>query len=166
MSIHSPFSLIVKKLNMSFLAFVFVRRNAAVLHAGHVGWGFQLDDGLFFCGATENPVGNALVLPGGNNGWWGKKVQYQEEMFNEMKARCYDEYKWIEVKDGDSILAYKAALATAKWGYTVLGNNCLDHTYAVLFAYKVKNLPLKQFNIAPNDWYDKLVGGGGSCFLP
>lgn len=147
------------------LAYVFVRRNAAILHAGHVGWGFQLEDGHFFCGATENPSGNALVLPGCNNGWWGKKVLSQEEMFTEMRARMYDEYKWFEVINANPVQAYKAALATSKWGYTVLGNNCLDHTYAVLFAYKVKNLPLKQFNVAPNDWYDKLAGSGGSCFL-
>jgi hypothetical protein len=120
---------------------------------------------LLFCGATENPSGNALVLPGGHNGWWGKKVLSQEEMFEEMRARFFDEYKWMEVKDSDPDKAYQAALATAKWGYTVLGNNCLDHTYAILFAYKVKNLPLKQLTIAPNDWYDKVDGGGGSCYL-
>lgn len=147
------------------LAFVFVRRKAAILHAGHVGWGFQLEDGYFFCGATENPSGNAFVLPGRNNGWWGKKVFSQEEMFEEMRKRQYDEYKWTEVTDADPVQAYKTALATGKWGYNVLGNNCLDHTFAVLFAYKVKNLPVKQVNVAPNDWYDKFKGEGGSCFL-
>lgn len=142
------------------LAFVFVRRNAAVLHAGHVGWGFQLANGDFFCGATENPSGNPIVIPGGNNGWWGKPCAQEDDMLNEMRARAYNQYKMENIPNSDPQAAYDAALQTEKWGYSALGNNCLDHTYAVLYAFGVKNLPLKQLHPAPNDWFDTFQSAG------
>lgn len=146
------------------LAFVFVRRNAAVLHAGHVGWGFQLANGQFFCGATENPRGYPLILMGGDNGWWGSQNPSEDDMLNEMRKRAFNQYKFQDMTNANPDVAYKAALLTKTWGYAAVGNNCLDHTYAVLYAYGVKNLPLKQLHPAPNDWFDDWNTASGATY--
>lgn len=145
-------------------AYIFVRRNAAVLHAGHVGWGFQFANGHYFCGATENPRGLPMVLLGGDNGWWGREVQLEDDMLHEMRIRGFNQYKCQDIIKANPDNGYKTALLTKTWGYAALGNNCLDHTYAVLYAYGVKNLPLKQLHPAPNDWFDDWKGSNGVTY--
>lgn len=143
------------------LAFAFLRKDGALLppgphdliYGGHVGWAFQLESGNFYCGSTENSSGQPFVKPGGDNGWWAKEVASEEEMLAAFKAKDYDGYKFATVRNPNPQSARVTADAAKSWGYTALGNNCLDHVWHILAAYGEDGLPLAQTHPAPNDWF-------------
>ncbi|BDI33899.1 hypothetical protein CCAX7_59500 [Capsulimonas corticalis] len=142
---------------MTGVAFVFCRAEDVPLpfgYAGHVGWGFYLpEDGGFYCGSTENPSGSPIVFPGGDNGWWGERVDSLAAMVDAMQLRAYDSYKFEGVADAHPDAALEVAKATALRGYFVATDNCLDHTRDVLTAYGVQNLPSTDEHPFPNSWF-------------
>lgn len=137
--------------------YVFLRKDGAPLltgPAGHVGWGFVLDDeGHCFCGSTENNTGEAVVFQGGNNDAWFSEVASAEEMLALFRTRDYDCYKVSTVRDGKAGNARKIGETAPNWGYFGLFNNCLDHVYKVLAAYGDQGMPWLQNHGAPNDWF-------------
>ena len=145
--------------------YVFLRKDGAPLPtgcAGHVGWGFAIENGPndldAVCGATENFKGAFHVDPGGDIGFWWKRFNHEAEMLQEMARRNYDGVKMATVRGGNYEAAIAMARDTSMRGYDGLGNNCLDHAFAVLEAYGVKDLPWKQTHPSPNDWFAQFNG--------
>lgn len=143
-------------------AYVFLRKDGAPLpggHAGHIGWGVRLaPGGPYFCGSTENQSGHPWVPPGGDNGWWGQEAATEEAMVQLFKERSYDAYKWATVRTCDAAAARQEAERQQGAGYAGLRNNCLDHSYQVLEAYGLKDLPWLQTHPAPSDWFAQFNG--------
>lgn len=152
-------------------AFAFVRWNNPIggIDVGHIGWGFELQDGTFACGSTENITGAAYVAPGENNYAWLKLLPDKTAMLSEMcRGHCahsnrYHAYKWVEVSQAHPNEAMAIGNANAGRGFWIPRNDCLDHVGFVLEAYGVpwKNLagspkwglPSKQLNPTPNGWF-------------
>lgn len=138
-------------------AYVFLRKDGAPLPtgaAGHVGWGFLLDDlGHCFCGSTENNSGGFFVPPGGTNDAWVSQVDSSEDMIALFRTYGYDCYKVSVVRDSQAAPARGIGEMAPSWGYTGLFNNCLDHVHRVLAAYGEKGMPWLQTHPAPNDWF-------------
>lgn len=146
---------------MKGTAYVFLRKDGAPLPpgcAGHVGWGFRLDNGAYMCGATENRTGAPLVPPGGDNDAWAKKTRAEAEMLGLMRRGGYDGYKLMTVSNADPNAAEGVVMKIPGWGYRAIGSNCLDHAYAVLEAYGEQGMPWMQTHPSPNDWFGVLNG--------
>lgn len=147
---------------MNGLAYVFLRKDGAALPvgwAGHVGWGFLLEDNqTFYCGSTENDGGNPLVPIGSDNGWWGSETADEQTMVSLMRLRNYDAYKMATVRNADPASARKTADGTKTYGYTLIANNCLNHLWYVLSNYGVRDLPLIQLYPYPNQWFAMFNG--------
>ncbi|HLO03493.1 MAG TPA: hypothetical protein VK191_10310 [Symbiobacteriaceae bacterium] len=143
-------------------AYIFLRKDGAAIpggFAGHVGWGFSLGaDGPFYAGSTENPSGMPVVLPGGDNGWWGAEFPSEAAMIEAFGARQYDGFKWATVREPNLGAARAVAEHQQVEGYTGLRNNCLDHAYKILRAYGVDDLPWLQNHPAPSDWFAAFNG--------
>jgi hypothetical protein len=150
------------------LAYVFLRKDGAPLPpgcAGHVGWAFQLADDTFCAGATENLKGAPFVPPGHDNDAWVQVLATEAALVQHMTSLTlqghqlgYDAYKVTTVRDCNPDAAEQAGNAIVHWGYTALGNNCLDHVWKVLAAYGVKDLPWAQTHPSPNDWFGVFNG--------
>ena len=79
--------------------YVFLRKDGAPLPtgcAGHVGWGFAVQNGPndldAVCGSTENFKGEYHVPAGGDIGFWWKRFRTDIEMFKE-KTKKYSKYE-------------------------------------------------------------------------
>lgn len=140
-------------------AFIFFRPSGAPFagqNFGHVGWGFQLKNGLINVGSVENPGGGPVAHPG-KTGFWQKNVG---NPFQEMGSMVsyhprYDQYKVIEVPNFNEI----KALSTVEWvsqqGYIVATANCMNYVYHVLTSYgaSLPN-PSQIQNWVPKDWFN------------
>jgi hypothetical protein len=143
------------------LAYVFLRPNGAPLpagDAGHVGWGFQMENGQLYAGSTENEGGRPIVLPGGDNGWWAGIFGVEADMIAAMVKRGYLCYKVAKVADCDPQKAQEVGDSCKSCGYEGLGNNCLDHVWRVLHAYNQPGLPWAQTHPTPNHWFSAYNG--------
>jgi len=142
---------------MQGLAYVFLRKDGAPLPtgpAGHVGWGFLLDEqGHCFCGSTENKSGTPFVPSGGKNDAWFSEVESAEAMIALFRSYGYDCYKVSTVRHGQAGPARKVGEMAANWGYAGLFNNCLDHVHKVLTTYGEPGMPWLQTHAAPNNWF-------------
>lgn len=154
-------------------AYIFIKPqnvNFGLGTAGHIGWGFQLSNGSFYCGATENyakgDLRTYLVLEGYDNDFWGEYAYHEWDMFSKMKSLGYSQYKVVGVNNPNILAAKKASEATMMKGFQGISNNCLDHTYTVLAAYglNIFQLPSRQVFIFPNKWFNEFypnVNGNG-----
>lgn len=146
------------------------RRRAAIfinwgvpLGFGHVGWGFEKMPGDWYYGAVEIAGGWGVVRKGDDNKIFNK-LGTEDQMLSEMKKGSvsggplfyYNEYKFVDVPNGD----YKPALtyiAKARAnGYGLLGNNCMDAVFRVIKAYANGDdnfLPHPSKFWAPRWWY-------------
>jgi hypothetical protein len=142
---------------MKGLAFVFLRKGGALLPtgpAGHVGWGFVLDEqGHCFCGSTENAKGGMFVPGGGDNDAWSMGVESAEAMIEVFRGRGYDGYKVSSVREAKPADAREVGGKAQEWGYTGIWNNCLDHAHKVLAKYGEVGMPWLRTHPAPNDWF-------------
>lgn len=117
----------------------------------HIGFGFQVAPKVYVFGSVENRAGCAIVLPGGDNGFW-MTVGSKQEMLATFKnpsssgfhgttwpgnVANYDQYKMTRVKTLDVSAAVKIAENLYHNGYEIGGNNCLNAVYNVLKAYGV-----------------------------
>lgn len=164
-------------------AFAFVRWKNPILgvDVGHVGWGFELPDGRFCCGATENVDAHFQIPPGQRNEAWYKLVPNLQAMLQEMRlphfgeGNQYNAYKCVSLTNAYPDRAYAQAKQNLERGFGGLGNNCLDHMGHVLEAYGVPwhdrggnprwGMPWKQTNPAPNQWFGAWVADGKSYQL-
>lgn len=159
--------------------YIFVRHDAVQTFlgpAGHIGWGFQLSDGSFFAGSTENPmkeyqsknlpqaIGNAAktaaqaywVSAGQDNGFWSQRFATEADMLYYMKNyRAYDRYKVISWPNPDLVKAKLRAEECMLKGFQGISNNCLDQAYYVLEGLGLQGMPWKQTNPTPNGWFDE-----------
>ncbi len=154
-------------------AFIFIKPenvNLGLGRAGHIGWGFMLSNGLFYCGATENyakgTINDIYVSPGKDNDFWAELCQDENDMFRKMKALGYTQYKWVGVNNPKIAAAKISTEEIQMSGFAGLHNNCLDHTYKVLAAYGLNwyELPARQVFLFPNKWFNEFfpkVGGNG-----
>ncbi len=154
-------------------AFIFIKPenvNFKFGSAGHIGWGFMLSDGRFYCGATENyakgDIRTYLVLAGYDNDFWSELCQDENDMFRKMKSLGYTQYKWVGVNNPKIRAAKIATEEVQNKGFQGISNNCLDHVYTVLAAYGLGfwELPSRQVFIFPNKWFGEFyqkVGGNG-----
>ena len=139
--------------------------------AGHIGWGFQLSDGSFFGGSTENyfngNVKDAYWIDAGkDNGFWSERFPSEQAMFNKFKSINYSKYKSISWPNPNLANAKSRAEEVMYKGFQGVSNNCLDHTYYVLEGLGVRDMPWKQTNPTPNGWFDEwfknITGKGNS----
>lgn len=158
--IRSKFTKRIAKGNV----YIFVRTDAVnygLGTAGHIGWGFQLSDGSFFAGSTENPFtgdyGKAWHVDAGkDNGFWSQRFLTEQDMLSYMKNwRGYHKYKAVSWPNPNLYNAKIAAENCKNRGFTGISNNCLDQTYSVLEALGVSGMPWKQTNPTPNGWFDE-----------
>lgn len=138
-------------------AYAFIKPDN-VAGLGHIGWGFQLSDGSFYGGATENYVKGIIrtytIWPGFDNDMWGEMFLSERKMFDKMKALGYDRFKSVRVSNPNVAGGKRCADETKMKGFQGISNNCLDHTYHVLEGYGVRDMPWKQTNPAPNGWFN------------
>ncbi len=140
------------------VAYVFVNPNLAAMQ-GHIAWAYMLDDGTYAHGETMAP-GGRLTIPAGRdtNSPRRDKAHTEREMLDYLRdtGYHYTEYKRTFVMRRNARAAEAKAEEIRDWGYGLYGNNCLDHTYAVLEAYgvdKSRVMPWKEFRPAPNSWF-------------
>ena len=163
-------------------AVVFINRTVTLGNneswLGHVGWGFQMSNGKFMYGSTE-PGHNefmqypiyATIPPGKPNMSFIREEEPQQMLSNMKKGGngngprfLYHQYKWLDVPAPRLNEAIKSAQDCKNWGYWVVGNNCMDHTYRILSAFASASnsfLPPPSGNWFPNIWFDAIKGESG-----
>ena len=109
-----PFGKTSKEENMG-MAMIFIRRDNWVfpnIKAGHVGWAFEMANGAYCCGSTENVTGNSSGSgPGFDNKAWYKVFSSRDEMLQEMRTNHfghpnrYDEYKQVRITQTNPLAA-------------------------------------------------------------
>ena len=131
--------------------YLFINFNQA-LRLGHVGWGFQIDEsGLFLFGSTDHLyhhpwwdlpawVDYLYVAPGEKTDFWcqtGDEGTMLETMSSTRAHIWYHACKKVKVGDASPAAARKTVdwLETAGW--SLLVNNCVQHTYSIATEYGV-----------------------------
>jgi hypothetical protein len=141
-------------------AYVFIAPRMALLQ-GHVGWAYINDDGTYSYGATDASKAFLGVIPPGvdSNEPWRGTARTEAEVFQAFKAHyttdTYNEVKHTFVAKRNQSQADHLSREIRNWGYTLPGNNCVDHTYKVLAAYGAQEgqvLRSLQTRPAPNSW--------------
>ncbi|MDQ6756737.1 MAG: hypothetical protein M3004_07355 [Bacteroidota bacterium] len=159
--------------------YIFVRHDAVQTFlgpAGHIGWGFELSDGSYYAGSTENPMkeyqsknlpqwianGAATIAQaywvsaGQDNGFWSQRFANAQDMLYYMKNyRNYDRYKVVSYPNPNLLAGKLRAEECMLKGFQGVSNNCLDQTYYVLEGLGLQNMPWKQTNPTPNGWFDE-----------
>lgn len=139
---------------------------------GHLGWGFQLESGRFCFGSTENFDGSTtcslslcktlFVRPGEQNYAWSNTGTYAE-MVNAMLGHnpygcTYEALKEVGVERPRPESALQIAQTLPARGYSLFGNNCLDHVRQVLAAYNAEPLPSALTYFIPRHWFSAMPG--------
>lgn len=178
---------------MTMRAYFFVR-NMSILHAdaGHIGWGYEVGDGIFTCGATENTAGDALIWPPNNAGAWIGNFPSELAMLSHMSqvhefnAPPFQYYKYLDLETvgvpANPGAALEQAQANLTRGYSVSASipgapmgNCLDHATDVVNKYGLPwqelgglpswGMPWKQTHPEPLDWFQNW-NASASVYLP
>ena len=134
-------------------AYVFVRYHSGD-GAGHVGWGFELDDGRVCVGSVENHSGH-LFTPAAEMGFW---MQCRHDFAEPMLEKKYDDVKTFEVPRGNATDAFRVLQWIEHSAYKAIARNCEDDVYDVLRMYGVKDLEAPFFNWFPRWWFGRLRG--------
>lgn len=159
------------------LAIIAVRTAAVQLPwglgpVGHVGVGFQNQDGTWTIGGVENTGGAPVVLPGADNrigivpvvgaiydnGGWVESYKTLLEVSVKFHSLGYDVIKVIRVGDTQPKRASDVINNFPTRGYDVVTNNCLKATIDVLTAYGITDLPIQLMHQAPTDYYTNVMG--------
>ena len=155
------------------------QRPAAAFGLGHVGVGFEVrtyTNGVqsnitYYYGGVENAGGQAIVLPGGNNGGWSGYTATGAAMFSIMK----NTYGYVNYKFKTSFTALSAAQRNNGYaklanfpnrGYVLATNNCMNACWDVLWEIGTQNVAWVENNYFPNDWYNRCTANwSGSVAL-
>ena len=121
---------------------------------GHVGWAFDASPGLADAGSVENHSGH-LFTPASRMGFWNGIFR---DPVAEMRARGYDDLKWIEVPHANPQLARRTVLWIKDEAYKALHRNCEDDVYDILRAYGVENLAFPSIVWFPKSWFGRFQG--------
>lgn len=149
-------------------ALVFLLPNEP-LELGHVGWGFQNSNGSWTWGATE--TSGVAKMPGTDNGTF-VETGSKEQMLSAMRSGNrkngkryfpYYSYKMLRATMPNPDAARFVADSLKDVGYTVIGNNCMDHTIRVLNQFStVPMFPLPGTGPnpmwAPRFWFTMIPG--------
>lgn len=160
--------------------YIFSRRNVPPL-VGHVGWAVQLADGSWEAGAWDGlsvPIVNKGYFNGAYRVRFATEAQMRQYFGTGIDPQgrpatphiqVYNEYMKYNIGTPvNSAAVFSLESESWDWGYGVTGNNCADVTYKILKAYGWSNLPsLSDMQVlAPNDWFDKLLGSNKPYLLP
>lgn len=130
---------------------------------GHVGWAFEVgSSGKWIFGATDDDAaGDPYVAPGSYNGAWVGSGGFGA-VSSAFRASTigYTRYRCHATPTSAVGGAEQQASAAKGWGYTLIGNNCLDHAYRILTTYRGDVMPSPALTIIPNDAF---VGGLSSA---
>jgi hypothetical protein len=143
----------VGKQGMQAKAVVFLRRSGAD-GIGHVGWAFDNSDGTFTAGSIENPRHSLHTNPR-KMGFWAVRTR---DPIDPMRDRRYNEFKVIDLGQGDQNDAIRVVKWVSRQPYEIVGHNCMNATYDVLRAYGVDRLPVPAHHWEPNHWFDRVQG--------
>ncbi|CAB4492421.1 unnamed protein product [Rhizophagus irregularis] len=140
-------------------ACVFYKQFSLVsIEIGHIGWGLQISGtSTYVYGSTDGQ--ETLHIPKGQpNGYWKDQGSY-ESMINVFKSKDYISYNCEKVENNNVNAAYIKMAEIKANGYDVIGNNCLDHTIAILISYNAKGFPTE---FLPKDWFSDLGTDGNN----
>lgn len=121
---------------------------------GHVGWAFHFDPPNANAGSVENHSGHWFT-PATKMGFWSKLCT---NPVVHMREREYDDVKYIDIPNGDPILAYRTVLWIRENAYRAWFRNCEDDVYDVLRAYGVENLTPPSLVWFPKSWFKRFRG--------
>jgi uncharacterized membrane protein HdeD (DUF308 family) len=136
-------------------AIVFVRHPGAN-GLGHIGWGFEWNNGWFNAGSVENQAGKPFVKAQDMGFWTVHTLDPIGAM--QKQAITYDEYKVYYVTEPRPKDAWKIVIWESRQPYSVLRHNCNDVAYDILRAYGATELLDPVEGLVPNDWYDAQPG--------
>ncbi len=148
---------------------------------GHVGWGFQMEDGSYFYGSSDHLwkhdwwdlaawVRYMHVPPEGDIDWWaeqGTKSDMLQTMKSGMSPQSgyhirYHAFKQIELEAPLANRAFDAAQQLKMGGWSLAKHNCVHQVYLVLSNYsKHHNLPNPfedPLNLIPKTWFARVDG--------
>ena len=126
---------------------------------GHVGWAFEVgSSGQWVFGSTDdNAAGDPYVPPGQYNGAWSRSGSFSAGLAAFRASSIgYTRYRCVSTPTSAVGAAVQQANAASGWGYTLIGNNCLDHTYRILTTYRGGIMSPPSLTIIPDDAF---VGG-------
>ncbi len=143
-------------------AIVFVRSGSprlGLVEAGHVGWGFEIQPGMFNIGAVEKTGNNAHPQAHPKDFWSFNTAQpYRPFGLGPVDPKTgvqylgYDMHKIIEVPNANPRAAIKAVEQVDKDPYYPFGGNCMDSAYKILSEYGAV-LPKPAENWLPIGWF-------------
>lgn len=133
-------------------------------HLGHIGWGYELGGGRFRAGATE-VANTAHVDAGKKNGFWAQEYASEHDMLKDLRDVTgrvphwpYEDFKVVPVDNANPGAADAKLPEIEGHGYDLMGgNNCMDHTYAILSLYGAHTLPWPSTHWVPNVWFDAIA---------
>ena len=126
---------------------------------GHVGWAFEVGtSGQWVFGATDDdPAGDPYVAQGNYNGAWSSSGNFNAALGTFRASTIgYTRYRCVNTPTSAVGAAVQQANAAPGWGYTLFGNNCLDHAYRILTTYRGGVMSSPSLTIIPDDAF---VGG-------
>src|SRR5579872_3668856 len=108
-------------------AYVFVRYHSGD-GAGHVAWGFELDDARVCVGSVENHSGH-LFTPASEMGFW---IECRPDFTTPILEKKYDDVKTFDIPQGNAADAYRVTQWIKHSAYRAVARNCEDDVYDVL----------------------------------
>ena len=135
---------------------------------GHTGWGYLIaGSSQWFYGATENEMGQPVILPGHDIGYWDRHGTFQQMLnafynpsgptLGRIGVGYYQTYKCYATGHSSVGAENIARLNVRCGGYLGLFDNSLDQTIYIIKTYDSSiPVPSAADYPAPNDWYANL----------
>jgi hypothetical protein len=135
---------------------------------GHVGWAFSEPghgDSWYYGATDDDANGDPYVPAGSYNGAYISHAIAFSQVTSWFKANSigYTSYRCMNTPTSAVGAAMQAGQAASGWGYTLIGNNCLDHAYRILTAYRGDAAPIpgsEQWLVTPNQYFWSLGSYG------
>lgn len=132
------------------------------MHLGHIGWGFETEPGVFCFGAKET-VGSVAIWPGQNNGVFIETNDFERmlETMKRGKTFNYQQYKILDIDHTCPEAAKDMAEDSKNWGYSLVGNNCVDDAFKIIKAFSCGDdlvLPWPSTHPVPNKFFHHIPG--------
>lgn len=142
---------------------------------GHVGWGFELQDGSYYFGSTDHLwkhdwwdipawVRYMNVAPHGDIDWWAERGS-KNDMLQTMKSGKHIRYHAFKEVILDEIVPEQAVATAEKLktgGWHLSQHNCVHQSFLVFSNYsKQHNLPdpfADPLNMIPKNWFARISG--------
>lgn len=140
----------------------------AAASQGHVGWAFYEPghgDSWYYGSTDDNANGDFYVPPGSYNGAYIRHATafYQVTSWFKYNHIGYTGYRCKNTPTSAVGGAVQAGQAASGWGYTLIGNNCLNHAYRILTTYRGDAAPVpgsESWLNTPNQYFWSLGSYG------